>query len=207
MYGSPLVLPGKFLSSPERPLDNLFTEFHNHLTKLTQIQTRHNVSVTSASPSQLPNQLLEASFVLVCRDNHISPLDTRYEGPYKVVKRSLHTLQLQIGNKKEVVSIHRLKPPFVAKGTQPAQPAVVIAREVRQIFNNPHRRRSNVPNMHQKEFVSIYDLISFLPFHPPNLLHQDVPFVSLVLLLHSAFSSRPRGLGGGHSCGGQSCLC
>ena len=71
-----------------------FTEFHNHLTKLTQIPTRHNVSVTSASTSQLPNQLLQASFVLVRRDNHISPLDTRYEGPYKVVKRSLHTFQL-----------------------------------------------------------------------------------------------------------------
>ena len=39
-----------------------------------------------------------------------------------VIKRSLHTFQLQIGNRLELVSVHRLKPAFVAKGTQPAQP-------------------------------------------------------------------------------------
>ena len=134
MYCSSLVssLPGQFLSSPERTLDNFFTEFQSPHQTYSNFHSFQNVSVTSASLSQLPNKLLHTSFVLVRRDNHISPLDTRYEGPYTVVKCSLHPFQLQIGNKlwesralesKQRVLVNRLKPAFVAKGTQPAQPA------------------------------------------------------------------------------------
>ena len=64
-------------------------------------------------------------------DNHVSPLAPCYEGSYKVLKRSLHTHQLQIGNRLEVVSVHRLKPAFTTEGIQKELPTPRGPQKVR----------------------------------------------------------------------------
>ena len=47
--------------------------------------------------------------MLVRRDGHVLPLEPLYDGPYKVLQRSLRTFRLQIGNKQDTVSTSRLK--------------------------------------------------------------------------------------------------
>src|SRR5450830_617881 len=47
--------------------------------------------------------------VLVRRDGVSTPLSARYDGPYRVLRRSLRVFELQIGNRTEKVSTLRLK--------------------------------------------------------------------------------------------------
>jgi hypothetical protein len=44
------------------------------------------------------------------RDGHVPPLQPLYDGPYTVIRRSLHHFTLRIGNKVDKVSTLRLKP-------------------------------------------------------------------------------------------------
>ena len=98
MHGSPLVLSGQFLPAPEPPLDTFLTDLRNNLAKPIHIPTRHNATATLASPTLFPAQLLQASFVLVRRDDHVSSLVPRYEGRHISFLRFLHTFPLQIDN-------------------------------------------------------------------------------------------------------------
>ena len=50
------------------------------------------------------------------------PLEPLYDGPYKVLQRSLHTFRLQIGNKQDTVSTSRLKAVQEDPDVQPAVP-------------------------------------------------------------------------------------
>ena len=75
-------------------------------------------SATSASEAvygsvlTLPGQFLEVQ----------DPATNLYEGPYKVLARSLKTFQLQVGKRVEVVSVQRLKPAFTADDEAPVEP-------------------------------------------------------------------------------------
>jgi hypothetical protein len=44
------------------------------------------------------------------QDGHVPPLQLLYDGPYAVLRRSLHHFTLCIGNKEDKVSTLRLKP-------------------------------------------------------------------------------------------------
>ncbi len=48
--------------------------------------------------------------MLFRRDGHVPPLQPLYDGPYTVIRRSLHHFTLRIGDKVEKVSTLRLKP-------------------------------------------------------------------------------------------------
>ena len=50
------------------------------------------------------------------------PLEPLYDGPYKVLQRSLHTFRLQIGTKQDTVSTSRLKAVQEDPDVQPAVP-------------------------------------------------------------------------------------
>ncbi len=66
---------------------------------------------------RLPDDLARASMVFVRRDSHVPPLQPLYDGPYAVVRRSLHYFTLRIGDKVDKVSTLKLKP-----CTDPAAP-------------------------------------------------------------------------------------
>ena len=53
---------------------------------------------------------------------HVAPLAPLYEGPYKVLARSLKTIQIQVGKRVEMVSVQRLKPAFTADDEAPVEP-------------------------------------------------------------------------------------
>jgi hypothetical protein len=60
-------------------------------------------------PRDLPTDLAAARLVFVRRDGHVPPLTPLYEGPYSVVRRSLHHFTVKMGDREEVISKSRLK--------------------------------------------------------------------------------------------------
>ncbi len=65
---------------------------------------------TTPPPPQLPDDLARALTVFVRRDGHVPPLQPLYDGPYTVIRRSLHHFTLRIGDREDKVSTLRLKP-------------------------------------------------------------------------------------------------
>ena len=58
----------------------------------------------------VPKTLLTAPYVLVRIDAHRTPLERPYAGPFKVVSRSDKYFTLDLGNRRDTVSVDRLKP-------------------------------------------------------------------------------------------------
>jgi hypothetical protein len=52
----------------------------------------------------------------------VPPLTPLYTGPFKVLRRSLHTFQVQVGNRTETISMHRLKTCISSSDTAAAEP-------------------------------------------------------------------------------------
>ncbi|MFO0007498.1 MAG: hypothetical protein ACK559_40930, partial [bacterium] len=118
VFGSQLVLPGQFLSTPEPPSPTFLQDFQGVLAGRSPLPTSHH---TTPSPTALPEDLLLSRFVLVRRDTVQPPLSPLYDGPFLVLERSLHFFKLQVGSRIETVSTHRLKPCHTPEDTQAAE--------------------------------------------------------------------------------------
>jgi hypothetical protein len=70
----------------------------------------------------LPPDLAAADFVFVRRDSVAPPLTPPYTGPFKVLRRATHTFQVQVGNRTETISTHRLKACVSSSDTAAAEP-------------------------------------------------------------------------------------
>ncbi|MFN9982364.1 MAG: DDE-type integrase/transposase/recombinase, partial [bacterium] len=90
VMGCQPLLPGQFLSVGEPPLDGFLEELHASSLKVPRPVSHKNTQL----PTSLPAQLMAADFVLVRRDGVSPPLSQPYDGPYKVICRSLHSFQL-----------------------------------------------------------------------------------------------------------------
>jgi transposase InsO family protein len=121
VFGMPLVLPGQFLGQPEPP-PAFYDELRQAMAGFQPVKPAHNTASGARAPTQLPAALLSATYVLVRRDGHVPPLTPLYDGPYKVLQRSLRTFRLQIGNKQDTVSTSRLKAVQEAPDVRPAEP-------------------------------------------------------------------------------------
>jgi hypothetical protein len=110
VFGSPLILPGRFLDSPELPSKTFLEQFYKILSAAEHTATRHNTAAAHRPPPQLPDDLAHALTVFVRRDGHVPPLQPLYEGPNAVIPRSQHHFMLRIGDKEDKVSTLRLKP-------------------------------------------------------------------------------------------------
>jgi hypothetical protein len=119
VFGSQLVLPGQFLSTPEPPSPTFLQDFQGVLAGRSPLPTAHHSTPT---PSTLPEDLLLSRFVLVRHDAVQPPLSPLYDGPFLVLQRSLHFFKLQVGSRIETVSTHRLKPCHTPEDTQAAEP-------------------------------------------------------------------------------------
>ena len=86
------------------------------------VPARHNNPAVPDLPQQIPISLATCPMVLVRKDGHVPPLAPLYEGPYKVISRSLKTFRLQVGERTDVVSVQRLKPAVTSEEEQPAPP-------------------------------------------------------------------------------------
>jgi hypothetical protein len=110
VFGTPLILPGQFLDSPEIPPKIFLEQFSKTLSAAEHTATRHNTAAARQPPPRLPDDLARAQTVFVRRDGHVPPLQPLYDGPYAVIRRSLHHFTLRIGDKVDKVSTLRLKP-------------------------------------------------------------------------------------------------
>ena len=120
VYGSPLVVPGQFLGNEEPPSTQFFEQLRQSMSAFQPTPTCHNVPADSRPPVDLPADLLQAEFVLVRRDGQRTPLAPIYDGPYKVLQRSLHFFVIKLGERTDTVSVHRLKAAYVPTGVQAA---------------------------------------------------------------------------------------
>ncbi len=130
VFGSQLVLPGQFLSTPEPPSPTFLQDFQGVLAGCSPLPTSHH---TTPSPTALPEELLLSRFVLVRRDAVQPPLSPLYDGPFLVLERSLHFFKLQVGSRIETVSTHRLKPCHTGRRTA----AQRSAADCRQVCRTP----------------------------------------------------------------------
>jgi hypothetical protein len=114
VFGSQPVLPGQYLSDPEPPSPDFIREFQGVLAGRRPLPTAHK---SAPAPAELPEELLLSRFVLVRHDAVQPPLSPMYDGPYLVLERSLHAFKLQMGDRVDTVSTHRLKPCHAPEGT------------------------------------------------------------------------------------------
>jgi hypothetical protein len=108
--GTPLILPGQFLDSPEIPPKIFLEQFSKTLSAAEHSATRHNTGVTRRPPLQLPNDLARPLTVFVRQEGHVPPLQPLCDGPYNIIHRSLRHFTLRFGEKEEMVSTLWLKP-------------------------------------------------------------------------------------------------
>ncbi len=110
------------MDSPEIPPKIFLEQFSKTLSAAEHTATRHNIAAARQPPPRLPDDLARATMVFVRRDSHVPPLQPLYsDGPYAVIRRSLHHFTLRIGDKVDKVSTLRLKP-CTDPAAQPAPP-------------------------------------------------------------------------------------
>jgi hypothetical protein len=119
VFGSQLVLPGQFLSSPEPPSPSFLSDFQGVLAARAPLKTAHH---TTPLPAELPEELLLSRFVLVRHDGVQPPLSPLYDGPFLVLERSLHFFKVRVGSRIETISTHRLKHCHTPQDVQAAEP-------------------------------------------------------------------------------------
>ena len=122
VYGSPLVIPGQFLAEEEAPSGDFFKELRATMSKFRPTTARHNVPAGQERSQELPLDLAQAEYVLIRRDGHSTPLAPRYDGPYKVIKRSGRYFRLLMGTREDNVAVQRLKAAYVPAGASAAVP-------------------------------------------------------------------------------------
>ena len=84
--------------------------------------------------SFIPRNISQIQFVFIGRDSHRNPLQRPYEGPYKVVEMDQKTVTVEMNNRKEVISIDRIKPAFIEPNT-----AVTLAKP--KIIGRPKQKK------------------------------------------------------------------
>jgi len=109
LFGSPLVLPGEFLDSPELPSSEYLRRLQSVLKNSFTVLPHHS-TVPSLKPDEIPPSLVSCSHVFIREDTSKPPLSPLYRGPYLVLSKYPKYFQVQIGSKSDSVSVDRLKP-------------------------------------------------------------------------------------------------
>ena len=112
VYGTTLRVPGELVSPHPTPVPDPVS-FATRLC--TAMQSVKAILTHSHTRPYLPHSLSSSSHVLVRHDAVRNSLQQPYDGPYKVIKRSVKYYTLLINDKQVNVSIDRLKPAFLDK--------------------------------------------------------------------------------------------
>jgi hypothetical protein len=116
VFGCRITVPGQFLDSPEPPA----ASFLEALQDVQPIPTRQRSYAEVAAA--LPSELLAAKFVYIRKGGSVPPLSPPNEGPYSVVEGGPKFFTVDIGGRRETVSVDRLKPYTGASSPTPAIP-------------------------------------------------------------------------------------
>jgi hypothetical protein len=112
------LLPSQFLPVGESPLEGFLDKLRASSLKTPRPVVHKNTPL----PVSLPPELLMTDFVQIRKDGNSPPLSQPYDGPYRVLRHSLHSFQLQVGSKMEEVFTHQLKVCRAPADTAPAVP-------------------------------------------------------------------------------------
>ena len=116
-----ILLPGKTLPPlPQMPstTNQFYENLRNWMSDFCPVPACHNTLSTTDLPEQIPTSLYSCLMVLIHKDGHVPPLAPLYEGPYKVLSRSLFASM----SRSSFVSIQCLKPAFTADNKSPGLP-------------------------------------------------------------------------------------
>jgi hypothetical protein len=118
VMGCKPILPGEFLATGEPPLEEFLEKIQTDALQSPRPILHKNTPL----PTALPPDLAASEFVFVRRDSTAPPLTPPYTGPFKVLRRAVHTFQVQVGNRTETISTHRLKACVSSSDTAAAEP-------------------------------------------------------------------------------------
>jgi hypothetical protein len=118
VFGEPLVLPGQFFNSSP-PAAGFLEQLGQNMERFVPPAV---MPVTTVEPSKMEVDLQKAAFVYIKRGAPPAGLSPLYQGPYKVLLRGAKVFQVDIGSRREVISVDRLKPHLGSSPVQPAEP-------------------------------------------------------------------------------------
>ena len=154
IYGTTLCLPSEFISTSLMPPDLILKQFRSVIDHTAPPLTEPRRSVAP----KISSELLKSEFVFVKRQSHAHPLSPQSTGPYKVIERKDNVFRVKIGDKIEVITVHRLKPCFSDCKVQPAVPpkrgrprsvpAGAPQQDVPPPLHRARRRRGRPPDEH-----------------------------------------------------------
>ena len=118
VFGRPLTVPGDFIpdTNPVPPTQHLQQQ-RERVGNLRPVPT--GAHGEKHIKTHVPASLQQAKYVFIRRDGKKSPLQTPYDGPYKVVEHSDKAFRLQVSNRQDTVSIDRLKPAYLDESQLP----------------------------------------------------------------------------------------
>ena len=106
VFGTTLRLPGQFIAPVRTELDpgDYVSRLKWHMSSCKLTPTRAQQGAT-----YVPNDLFESSYVFIRDDTVRKPLQQPYKGPFKVLKWNEKFFTVDIGGKRDQVSVDRLK--------------------------------------------------------------------------------------------------
>ena len=81
VYGSDLILHGRFLEVQEPPTNQFYKDLKNSMSGFQPVPPRHNTPAAAVLPEVIPEELSSCPLVFIRKDGHIAPLAPLYEGP------------------------------------------------------------------------------------------------------------------------------
>ena len=109
VYGSPIIVPGQFVTEVPPTNENLLSDIRN---RVQQLLPQHS-SNHSKKQFFVPKDLQSSDFVFIRKDGYKAPLVRPYEGPYRVIERAERVFKIDFGSKSDWITIDRLKPAFI----------------------------------------------------------------------------------------------
>ena len=111
VYGAPVTVPGEFFPAhTSQPNHNSeLQRLREQVQALVPIPTSHH----GIKPISIPPDLQHSQYVFIRRDSHRTPLQRPYEGPFKVLQPGEKNVTIDIGGRKDTVSVDQLKPAHI----------------------------------------------------------------------------------------------
>jgi cleavage and polyadenylation specificity factor subunit 1 len=111
VYGEPLIVPGDFLCpcNSQESSSSTLTRLREIIQGFKPVPTTQHGNRKSTA---IPETLLNCEFVFIRKDGHRTPLEKPYQGPFRVTEKADKFFVIDIGGRKEKISIDRLKPAY-----------------------------------------------------------------------------------------------
>ena len=176
VYGSKATLPGSFFQDSSKYISQSINDFADRLFEKVasfRIPPRKYSDVHF-----VPKELSSSTHVWLRREGMQSSLDTKYTGPYRLLKLNDKTATIALQDREEVVTLERVKPAFFCSpehsgGTQRLPSSTT---DVQRQSNKEKQRQSNKEKQSNKEGQSIKDKESQrMTKNDGRLTASDVP--------------------------------